>query len=112
MSKVKMVRYHFRLSEEDNAIFEKNFQISGCKSKAQFIRSLIRYRKVISIFDDIKLNEIRRIVGALGKNNGLLKILICETEHEYARKKIDYVIRDNEYLKKEIIEVVEKIKKR
>ena len=57
------------------------------------------------------MNEIRRLAGAIGKNTGILKLLITEYEDDIKRKKIDLIIRENEKIKEEIKSLIEVMKK-
>lgn len=105
----KSKRFIFRLSEQDRLLFEKNYLLSGVKSKSEYIRRLITNYKVPSKLDVVHTNELRRLAGLLGKNTGLLKLHISSLD-EISRKRIDNIIKDNETLKKEIKRIVEYIK--
>lgn len=102
-------KYIFRLSETDNKLFEKNFELTALSSKAEFVRKIITNQSISTKLDAVKLNEIRRLSGLLGKNTGILKMYIMELD-EVNKKSINQVINDNEKLKKEIRQLVMQIK--
>lgn len=98
-------KFIFRLSEKDRLLFEKNFFLSGVKSKAEYIRRLITNYEVASKLDVKHINELRRLAALLGKNTGLLKLHISSLDN-ISKKRIDMIIRDNEKLKKEIKNII------
>ena len=105
----KNKKFIFRLSEKDRLLFENNFFLSGVNSKAEYIRRLITNYEVPSKLDVTYVNEIRRLVGLLGKNTGLLKLHISSLD-DISKKRIDMIISDNENLKKEIKKIVAVLK--
>ena len=108
MSQVKRSnRFEFVLSDEELELFETNFKMSGLSSKAKFIRSLITTLKVPCKLDKYKLTELKRLVSAIGKQNGLLKIYVLEVAlTDFYNNRVGEILEDNEKIKNEIKELI------
>ena len=109
MNNKKVKRFELRLTEEERELLKSKVEKVGYITQADFIRKLITDSQIHSNLDRVKLNEIRRLAGLLGKNTGLLKMYIMELD-EPNKKMIDKIISDNERLKKEIRQVLAQIK--
>lgn len=109
MNNKKVKRFELRLTEEERELLKSKVEKVGYITQADFIRKLITDSQIHSNLDKVKLNEIRRLAGLLGKNTGLLKMYIMELD-EPNKKMIDKIISDNERLKKEIRQVLAQIK--
>lgn len=109
MNNKKVKRFELRLTEEERELLKSKVEKVGYITQADFIRKLIRDSQIHSNLDKVKLNEIRRLAGLLGKNTGLLKMYIMELEQPN-KKMIDKIINDNEKIKKEIKQILEQIK--
>ena len=101
--------FKLRLSEEERELLKSKVEKVGYITQSDYIRKLITDSQIHSNLDRVKLNEIRRLAGLLGKNTGLLKMYIMELD-EPNKKMIDKIISDNERLKKEIRQVLAQIK--
>ena len=101
--------FKLRLSEEERELLKSKVEKVGYITQSDFIRKLITDSQIHSNLDKIKLNDIRRLAGLLGKNTGLLKMYIMELEQPN-KKMIDKIINDNEKIKKEIRQILEQIK--
>lgn len=101
--------FKLRLSEEERELLKSKVEKVGYITQSDYIRKLITDSQIHSNLDKVKLNEIRRLAGLLGKNTGLLKMYIMELD-EPNKKMIDKIISDNERLKKEIRQVLAQIK--
>ena len=101
--------FKLRLTEEERELLKSKVEKVGYITQADFIRKLITDSQIHSNLDRVKLNEIRRLAGLLGKNTGLLKMYIMELD-EPNKKMIDKIINDNEKIKKEIKQILEQIK--
>lgn len=105
---VKSKRFYFRLSENENKLFEENFKITGLKSRGEFIRSLVTTYKAPCKLDKFKLAELRLLVSGLGRNNGLLKYHVIDLEfNEHNNEKIIELLKDVEKLKNRIKSLIE-----
>ena len=93
--------FKLRLSEAERELLKSKVEKVGYITQSDFIRKLITDSQIHSNLDKIKLNNIRRLAGLLGKNTGLLKMYIMELE-EPNKKMIDKIISDNEKVKQEI----------
>lgn len=109
MNNKKVKRFELRLTEEERELLKSKVEKVGYITQADFIRKLITDSQIHSNLDKVKLNEIRRLAGLLGKNTGLLKMYIMELEQPN-KKMIDKIINDNEKIKKEIKQILEQIK--
>ena len=109
MNNKKVKRFELRLTEEERELLKSKVEKVGYITQADFIRKLITDSQIHSNLDRVKLNEIRRLAGLLGKNTGLLKMYIMELD-EPNKKMIDKIINDNEKIKKEIKQILEQIK--
>lgn len=101
--------FKLRLSEEERELLKSKVEKVGYITQSDFIRKLITDSQIHSNLDKIKLNDIRRLAGLLGKNTGLLKMYIMELEQPN-KKMINKIINDNEKIKKEIRQILEQIK--
>ena len=101
--------FKLRLSEEERELLKSKVEKVGYITQSDYIRKLITDSQIHSNLDKVKLNEIRRLAGLLGKNTGLLKMYVLELD-EPNKKMIDKIISDNERLKKEIRQVLAQIK--
>ncbi len=101
--------FKLRLSEEERELLKSKVEKVGYITQSDFIRKLITDSQIHSNLDKIKLNDIRRLAGLLGKNTGLLKMYIMELE-EPNKKMIDKIISDNEKIKQDIKQVLAQIK--
>ena len=101
--------FKLRLSEEERELLKSKVENVGYITQSDFIRKLITDSQIHSNLDKIKLNDIRRLAGLLGKNTGLLKMYIMELE-EPNKKMIDKIISDNEKIKQDIKQVLAQIK--
>ncbi len=108
MNNKKVKRFELRLTEERELLKSKVEKV-GYITQADFIRKLITDSQIHSNLDRVKLNDIRRLAGLLGKNTGLLKMYIMELE-EPNKKMIDKIISDNEKVKQEIKQILAQIK--
>ena len=102
--------FKLRLTAEDRKLLKSKVEKVGYITQSDYIRRLITDSKIHSNLDKVKLNDIRRLAGLLGKNNGLLKMYIMELK-EPNKKMVDKIINDNESIKKEIKYLLEQIKK-
>ena len=109
MNNKKVKRFELRLTEEERELLKSKVEKVGYITQADFIRKLITDSQIHSNLDRVKLNEIRRLAGLLGRNTGILKMYIMELE-EPNKKMIDKIINDNENSKKEMSQIVEQIK--
>lgn len=109
MNNKKVKRFELRLTEEERELLKSKVEKVGYITQADFIRKLITDSQICSNLDKVKLNEIRRLAGLLGKYTGLLKMYIMELEQPN-KKMIDKIINDNEKIKKEIKQILEQIK--
>ena len=107
----KVKRFELRLTPEEKEILKSKVEKIGYITQADYIRRLITDTDIPCYLDKVKLNEIRRLAGLLGKNTGLLKMYIMELEQPN-KKMIDKIINDNEKIKKEIRQVLEQVKAR
>lgn len=103
--------FKLRLTAEDRKLLKSKVEKVGYITQSDYIRRLITDSKIHSNLDKVKLNDIRRLAGLLGKNNGLLKMYIMDLEQPN-KKMIDKIINDNEKIKKEIRQVLEQVKAR
>lgn len=101
--------FKLRLSEEERELLKSKVEKVGYITQSDYIRRLITDSKIHSNLDKVKLNDIRRLAGLLGKNTGLLKMYIMELE-EPNKKMIDKIINDNEKIKQDIKQVLAQIK--
>lgn len=101
--------FKLRLSEEERELLKSKVEKVGYITQSDFIRKLITDSQIHSNLDKIKLNDIRRFAGLLGKNTGLLKMYIMELE-EPNKKMIDKIISDNEKVKQEIRQLLAQVK--
>lgn len=101
--------FKLRLSEEERELLKSKVEKVGYITQSDFIRKLITDSQIHSNLDKIKLNNIRRLAGLLGKNTGLLKMYIMELE-EPNKKMIDKIISDNEKVKQEIRQLLAQVK--
>ena len=109
MNNKKVKRFELRLTAEERELLKSKVEKVGYITQADFIRKLITDSQICSNLDKVKLNEIRRLAGLLGKYTGLLKMYIMELEQPN-KKMIDKIINDNEKIKKEIRQILEQIK--
>ena len=109
MNNKKDRRFELRLTEEEMELLKSKVEKVGYITQSDYIRRLITDSKIQSNLDKVKLNDIRRFAGLLGKNTGLLKMYIMELEQPN-KKMIDKIINDNEKIKKEIKQVLAQIK--
>ncbi len=109
MNNKKVKRFELRLTEEERELLKSKVEKVGYITQADFIRKLITDSQIHSNLDRVKLNDIRRLAGLLGKNTGLLKMYIMELE-EPNKKMIDKIISDNEKVKQEIKQILAQIK--
>lgn len=101
--------FKLRLTPEEKELLKSKVEKIGYITQSDYIRRLITYTDIPCYLDKVKLNEIRRLAGLLGRNTGLLKMYIMELE-EPNKKMIDKIINDNEKIKKEIRQILEQIK--
>ncbi len=101
--------FKLRLSEAERELLKSKVEKVGYITQSDFIRKLITDSQIHSNLDKIKLNNIRRLAGLLGKNTGLLKMYIMELE-EPNKKMIDKIISDNEKVKQEIRQLLAQVK--
>lgn len=105
----KVKRFELRLTPEEKEILKSKVEKIGYITQADYIRRLITDTDIPCYLDKVKLNEIRRLAGLLGKNTGLLKMYIMELE-EPNKKMIDKIISDNEKVKQEIRQLLAQVK--
>ncbi len=105
----KVKRFELRLTPEEKEILKSKVEKIGYITQADYIRRLITDTDIPCYLDKVKLNEIRRLAGLLGRNTGLLKMYIMELE-EPNKKMIDKIIRDNEKVKQEIRQLLAQVK--
>ncbi len=101
--------FKLRLTPEEKELLKSKVEKIGYITQSDYIRRLITDTDIPCYLDKVKLNEIRRLAGLLGRNTGLLKMYIMELE-EPNKKMIDKIINDNEKIKKEIRQILEQIK--
>ncbi len=101
--------FKLRLTPEEKELLKSKVEKIGYITQSDYIRRLITDTDIPYYLDKVKLNEIRRLAGLLGRNTGLLKMYIMELE-EPNKKMIDKIINDNEKIKKEIRQILEQIK--
>lgn len=101
--------FKLRLTPEEKEILKSKVEKVGYITQSDYIRRLITDVEIPCYLDKVKLNDIRRLTGLLGKNTGLLKMYIMELEQPN-KKMIDKIINDNEKIKKEIKQILEQIK--
>lgn len=105
----KVKRFELRLTPEEKEILKSKVEKIGYITQSDYIRHLITDVEIPCYLDKVKLNDIRRLAGLLGKNTGLLKMYIMELEQPN-KKMIDKIISDNERIKQDIKQVLEHIK--
>ena len=105
----KVKRFELRLTPEEKEILKSKVEKIGYITQADYIRRLITDTDIPCYLDKVKLNEIRRLAGLLGKNTGLLKMYIIDLEQPN-KKMIDKIISDNERIKQDIKQVLEQVK--
>lgn len=105
----KVKRFELRLTPEEKEILKSKVEKIGYITQADYIRRLITDTDIPCYLDKVKLNEIRRLAGLLGRNTGLLKMYIMELE-EPNKKMIDKIISDNEKVKQEIRQLLAQVK--
>ena len=105
----KVKRFELRLTPEEKEILKSKVEKIGYITQADYIRRLITDTDIPCYLDKVKLNEIRRLAGLLGKNTGLLKMYIIDLEQPI-KKMIDKIISDNERIKQDIKQVLEQVK--
>ena len=101
--------FKLRLTPEEKELLKSKVEKVGYITQSDYIRRLITDVEIPCYLDKVKLNDIRRLAGLLGKNTGLLKMYIMELE-EPNKKMIDKIINNNEKIKKEIRQILEQIK--
>lgn len=101
--------FKLRLTPEEKELLKSKVEKVGYITQSDYIRRLITDVEIPCYLDKVKLNDIRRLAGLLGKNTGLLKLHISSLD-DISKKRIDMVIKDNEKLKKEIRQILEQIK--
>lgn len=101
--------FKLRLTPEEKELLKSKVEKIGYITQSDYIRRLITDTDIPCYLDKVKLNEIRRLAGLLGKNTGLLKMYIMELE-EPNKKMIDKIISDNEKVKQEIKQILAQIK--
>lgn len=101
--------FKLRLTPEEKELLKSKVEKVGYITQSDYIRRLITDVEIPCYLDKVKLNDIRRPAGLLGKNTGLLKMYIMELE-EPNKKMIDKIINNNEKIKKEIRQILEQIK--
>ena len=105
----KVKRFELRLTPEEKEILKSKVEKIGYITQADYIRRLITDTDIPCYLDKVKLNEIRRLAGLLGRNTGLLKMYIIDLEQPN-KKMIDKIISDNERIKQDIKQVLEQVK--
>ena len=105
----KVKRFELRLTPEEKEILKSKVEKIGYITQADYIRRLITDTDIPCYLDKVKLNEIRRLAGLLGRNTGLLKMYIMELEQPN-KKMIDKIISDNEKIKQDIKQLLAQIK--
>ncbi len=101
--------FKLRLTPEEKELLKSKVEKIGYITQSDYIRRLITDTDIPCYLDKVKLNEIRRLAGLLGRNTGLLKMYIMELE-EPNKKMIDKIINDNEKVKQEIKQILAQIK--
>lgn len=101
--------FKLRLTPEEKELLKSKVEKVGYITQSDYIRRLITDVEIPCYLDKVKLNDIRRLAGLLGKNTGLLKMYIMELEKPN-KKMIDKIINNNEKIKKEIRQILEQIK--
>ena len=101
--------FKLRLTPEEKELLKSKVEKVGYITQSDYIRRLITDAEIPCYLDKVKLNDISRLAGLLGKNTGLLKMYIMELE-EPNKKMIDKIINNNEKIKKEIRQILEQIK--
>ncbi len=102
--------FKLRLTSEEREILKSKVEKIGYITQSDYIRRLITDTEIPCYLDKVKLNEIRRLAGLLGKNTGLLKLHITSLD-DISKKRIDMIINDNEKVKKDIKDMLEILKK-
>lgn len=105
----KVKRFELRLTPEEKEILKSKVEKIGYITQSDYIRRLITDTDIPCYLDKVKLNEIRRLAGLLGRNTGLLKMYIIDLEQPN-KKMIDKIISDNEKIKQDIKQVLAQIK--
>ena len=67
MAKEKTTGFFFKMSPEENELFERNMARTGIKNKSAFIRKMCIDGHVFNIQSET-LNEIRRLIGISSNN--------------------------------------------
>ena len=101
--------FKLRLTPEEKKLLKSKVEKIGYITQSDYIRRLITDTDIPCYLDKVKLNDIRRLAGLLGRNTGLLKMYIIDLEQPN-KKMIDKIINDNEKIKQDIKQLLAQIK--
>ena len=96
MSDVRNKVYNFRANESVSEIIETKFKLSNCKTKSDFIRSMIFNRMVVK-YDETQLRKIFSLMNNITNNLNQISLKArainspCVMEIEQLKGEVDEV---------------------